>query len=34
MLSLNGIISIPARTPSILYVLRLADPQGRFRDAC
>jgi hypothetical protein len=34
MLSLNGIVSIPARTPSILYVLRLADPQGRFRDDC
>ena len=31
MLSLNGIISIPARTPSILYVLRLADPRSRFR---
>jgi hypothetical protein len=31
MLSLNGIISIPARTPSILYTLRLADPEGKLR---
>jgi len=34
MLSLNGIISIPARTPSILYILRIADPRGDFQDAC
>jgi hypothetical protein len=33
MLSLNGIISIPARTPSICYVLRIADPEGKFRKA-
>jgi hypothetical protein len=31
MLSLNGIISIPARTPSILYTLRLTDPEGKLR---
>jgi hypothetical protein len=31
MLSINGIISISARTPSILYVLRISDPDGRFR---
>lgn len=31
MLSINGIISIPARTPSILYVLRVSDPAGKFR---
>ena len=31
MLSLNGIISIPARTPSILYTLRITDPDGRLR---
>jgi hypothetical protein len=31
MLSVNGCISIPARAPSILYVLRIADPTGRFR---
>jgi hypothetical protein len=33
MLSLNGIISIPARTPSILYTLRVSDPEGKFRKA-
>src|SRR5258707_13078417 len=33
MLSINGIISISARTPSILYVLRVSDPDGRFRRA-
>jgi len=33
MLSLNGIISIPARTPSICYVLRISDPEGKFRKA-
>lgn len=32
ILSLNGIISIPARTPSILYVLRISDPDNRFKD--
>jgi hypothetical protein len=31
MLSLNGIICIPVRTPSILYVLRVSDPDGKFR---
>jgi hypothetical protein len=31
MLSINGIISIPARTPSILYVLRVLDPKKKFR---
>jgi hypothetical protein len=31
MLSINGIISIAARTPSILYVLRVSDPDGKFR---
>ena len=31
MLSLNGCISIPARTPSILYVLRLNDSPGFIR---
>jgi hypothetical protein len=31
MLSLNGIISIPARTPSIMYVLRVLDLEKRFR---
>jgi hypothetical protein len=31
MLSINGIISITARTPSILYVLRISDPEGKFR---
>jgi hypothetical protein len=34
MLSLNGIISIPARSPSILYILRIADPRGAFRASC
>lgn len=34
MLSLNGIISISSKTPSILYVLRIADPQKRFAEAC
>lgn len=34
MLSINGIISISARTPSILYTLRIFDPDGRFRRAC
>jgi hypothetical protein len=33
MLSINGIISISARTPSIVYVLRISDPDGRFRSA-
>jgi hypothetical protein len=33
MLSINGIISISARTPSILYVLRISDPEGKFRRA-
>jgi hypothetical protein len=31
MLSLNGIISIPARVPSIMYVLRVLDPNKKFR---
>jgi hypothetical protein len=31
MLSVNGIISIPARTPSILYVLRVLDLKKKFR---
>jgi hypothetical protein len=31
MLSINGIISISARVPSILYVLRIFDPDGNFR---
>lgn len=31
LLSVNGCISIAARTPSIMYVLRIADPDGRFR---
>jgi len=33
MLSLNGIISISARTPSILYLLRISDPEKRFANA-
>jgi hypothetical protein len=33
LLSLNGIISIPARIPSILYVLRISDPDKRFSQA-
>ena len=33
MLSLNGIISISARTPSILYLLRISDPEKRFSGA-
>ncbi len=32
MLSLNGIISITAKTPSIMYVLRVADAEKRFRN--
>lgn len=31
MLSINGIISISARVPSILYVLRIFDPDENFR---
>jgi hypothetical protein len=31
MLSVNGIISIPARTPSIMYVLRVLDLKRKFR---
>lgn len=31
MLSINGIISIPARTPSIMYVLRVQDLKKKFR---
>jgi hypothetical protein len=31
MLSLNGIISIAARVPSIMYVLRVMDPSKKFR---
>ncbi len=31
MLSMNGIVSVFPRTLSNLYVLRLADPEGRFR---
>jgi hypothetical protein len=31
MLSINGIISIPARTPSIMYVLRVQDSKKKFR---
>lgn len=31
MLSVNGIISIPARTPSIMYVLRVLDLKKKFR---
>ncbi len=34
MLAINGISGISARTPSILYVLRVSDPDGRFRCAC
>jgi hypothetical protein len=34
MLSVNGCISIPARTPSLSYSFRIADPAGAFRQAC
>jgi hypothetical protein len=34
MLSLNGVISVFPRTLSMLYVLRISDPDGRFRAAC
>jgi hypothetical protein len=34
MLSLNAVISVFPRTLSMLYVLRISDPDGRFRAAC
>jgi hypothetical protein len=34
MLSMNSVISLFPRTLSMLYVLRISDPDGRFRAAC
>jgi hypothetical protein len=34
MISMNSAISLYPRTLSMLYVLRVIDPDGRFRAAC